>query len=201
MWRWVAVAALGVLACAVALRGWAPLLVVQVRGPSMEPVLPAGQRVLCRRNRRGFTPTAGRLVVAVAPRLLGDRWCWPTSRRRPTRTKLMIKRVAAGAGVPVPATVSGAAGLPAGAPVPPGFVVLLGDNAACSTDSREFGLVPVGHVVGPVVGRFRRAAAVAAEPVRRYRLPEAELAALHARIASDEQAAAGPPLPGAPAPP
>lgn len=41
------------------------------------------------------------------------------------------------------------------AAVSPGHVVVLGDNAGSSVDSRSFGAVPVGSVLGVEVRRFR----------------------------------------------
>jgi signal peptidase I len=73
---------------------------------------------------------------------------------------LAIKRAVALAGDCVPGskvgnpgpggTPSAAAG-PACAVVPPGTVYVVGDNAAGSVDSRHFGPVPAGEVVGKLV--------------------------------------------------
>lgn len=59
---------------------------------------------------------------------------------------LICKRIAALAGDPVKAGFFAK-------PVPKGHVWLLGDNRANSTDSREFGAIPVGLIVGRVAFR------------------------------------------------
>jgi len=51
----------------------------------------------------------------------------------------IVKRVAAGPGDPVPATLSDVEGVTVGAPVPADRFVLLGDNADYSVDSRTHG--------------------------------------------------------------
>jgi hypothetical protein len=68
-------------------------------------------------------------------------------------SRLIIKRVAAGPGDPVPPGVAVGAE-PPGARVPTGRYVLLGDNPADSYDSRVFGYLPAEHIIG-VAGRQR----------------------------------------------
>lgn len=98
------------------------LLVVTVRGPSMRPTFTPGDRLLL--NRAG-TVAAGSVVVLR----LGE--------------ELIVKRVAAVAGEPVPA------GIPVpDRIVPPGRLVVLGDNPARSHDSRTLGYLPVTALVG-----------------------------------------------------
>lgn len=118
------------------------LLVVTVRGVSMEPTLHAGDRLLVRRVR---LPAVGRgsIVVVAGLRDPAD----PT-------TELLIKRAVALPGDPVPAGVPGA-----GVPVPADRLVVLGDNAARSHDSRALGPLPAAALVGLVlrpVGRDNR---------------------------------------------
>ncbi|MFB7281343.1 S26 family signal peptidase [Streptomyces hydrogenans] len=116
---------------------------LRINGPSMMPALRDGQRVLFVRSGPARLRT-GRIVVVAPPEGL--------VRPRPgARAPLVVKRVAALAGEPVPPEVCGAAGLAAGSLVPPGRVALLGDNPAFSTDSRFWGLLPVSSVVGVVL--------------------------------------------------
>jgi signal peptidase I len=62
--------------------------------------------------------------------------------------RTLVKRLAAGPGDPWP-IASG--GLP---PVPRAHVLLLGDNRAESRDSRDFGPVPISHLLGRAVWRY-----------------------------------------------
>ncbi|GLW68586.1 hypothetical protein Kpho02_08850 [Kitasatospora phosalacinea] len=116
------------------------LVRLRISGPSMEPTLRSGQRVLYLRSRR-LAARPGRIVVATVPADL-----------RGGRSGLVVKRVVATAGQPMPDEVCAAAGLPAGSAVPHGQVVLLGDNMFASRDSRLWGPVPVSGVVGAVIG-------------------------------------------------
>jgi signal peptidase I len=126
------------------------LVVVTVRGRSMEPAYKDGDRVLARRAvlrelRCGdvvvLTPltlrqVAGPYVAAAsatgpAVPLITGRW--------------VIKRVAAVPGDIVPACVASARP-DLGRLVPSGCIVVLGDNAAHSYDSRQEGFVRVTRV-------------------------------------------------------
>ncbi|MDQ3452681.1 MAG: S26 family signal peptidase [Actinomycetota bacterium] len=112
---------------------------VAVKGLSMAPALLPGDRLLvcpARRLRRGD------LVVLRDPHE-PDRW--------------VVKRVAALPGEQV--VVAGRA-LPAGT----AGLVVLGDNASQSTDSRQYGAVPLRGVHGRVWYRY-------APPARSGRLP------------------------------
>ena len=111
------------------------VVVVTVRGWSMAPALAPGARVLVRRTPPGRA-RPGDVVVA---RLDTGPGGWA------------VKRVAAVAGDPWPAGVPGG---PPGGRVPAGRLVLLGDNAAVSLDSRELGAVPADRVVGVVRRRL-----------------------------------------------
>src|SRR6478609_1506699 len=102
------------------------LVRLRISGPSMQPTLRSGQRVMYLRAGR-IAARTGRIVVATVPAHL-----------RGGNRSLVVKRVAATAGQPMPAEVCAAAGLPAGAVVPRGQVVLLGDNTAASHDSRSW---------------------------------------------------------------
>jgi signal peptidase I len=107
---------------------------VTVCGLSMQPTLYDGDRVLVRR-----VPPArlhvGDVVVARPDRLRsgGVRW--------------LVKRVAALPGDPVPESVSGRVDRTA---VPDGALILLGDNAAASWDSRTLGLFDIVLLLGRV---------------------------------------------------
>ncbi|GAA3002104.1 S26 family signal peptidase [Streptomyces drozdowiczii] len=115
--------------------------VLLVSGPSMTPALRHGQRVLF--VRRGLLrPRAGRIVVLRPP---------PGPAGRP----LLVKRVVALGGDPMPPEVREAAGAAAGEVVPRGRMVVLGDNPAFSTDSRYWGALPASDVVGVVLERSR----------------------------------------------
>lgn len=121
------------------------LLVVTVDGPSMEPTYHQGDRVIVRRS--GVSALSlGDVVVIEGP---NDDGIWP--QQRPLLVKWQIKRVVAlpGGRVPtdrVPALASHAEGR-----VPPGKLVLLGDNAANSYDSRYIGYFPADRLLGVVL--------------------------------------------------
>jgi signal peptidase I len=126
-------------------RGWA---VITVEGPSMEPAFHDGDRVVVRR-----TP---RLAVSCGDVVVVDKFGGAVAARRERlgrpldRGRWMIKRVGAVAGDPVPD------GVPVpDAVVPEGRLVVLGDNAGDSFDSRVFGYCPAERVVGAVVRRMR----------------------------------------------
>ncbi|WP_248960691.1 S26 family signal peptidase [Sphaerisporangium perillae] len=124
---------------AIGLRARRRYLVVTVHGESMAPTYREGERVLVRR-----APLAevrpGQVVVVEDPVPPG-RW--------------IIKRAAALPGDPVPGEVAAAAGAAPGSRVPAGCLVLLGDNPAASADSRRFGYIPAGRLLG-VVSRSLR---------------------------------------------
>jgi signal peptidase I len=108
------------------------LLVVRVRGTSMEPTLHPDDRTLALRVRRTRRPRTGEVVVCRRPQLIGG-------------NGLLVKRVAAVAGDPMPN------GRP-GDRVPTGRVYVVGDNDH-STDSRYFGTLPQRDVVARVLVR------------------------------------------------
>lgn len=113
-------------------------VVVFVTGSSMAPTLQSGDRVLVRRVA-GTELRRGDVAVMRPP-----------GRRDPDRDRWIIKRVAAVAGDPAPAVLRADARPPDGR-VPTGKVVLLGDNAEVSIDSRRLGLFSTDQAIGVVV--------------------------------------------------
>jgi len=113
------------------------LVVITVRGNSMQPTYADGDVLLAVRARplrRGraivFTPPVSHDVEAPAYR---------------------VKRLIAVAGDPTPEWVYAAT---PGAPVPPGRIVVRGDNHQ-SEDSRAYGYVSGAGVLGVVVRRLQ----------------------------------------------
>ena len=139
-----AVAGSAAAALLVLRRRW---VVVDVQGPSMQPTFDHGDRVLV---RRASAAPRGAVVVLRGPRpALPVRAVGPDG--------WMIKRVVALAGDPMAPDVARAAGLIEGDPVPAGHVVVHGDNARASVDSRRWGPVPADGLLGVVVRRMHLA--------------------------------------------
>ncbi|MGI5174844.1 S26 family signal peptidase [Dactylosporangium sp. CA-152071] len=129
------------------------LVAVTVHGASMEPTYRDGDRVLV---RRGGTPAVGQVVVVEYPSLDGT-WHLPllpdgAPADEVGRRRWLIKRVAAVPGDPVPRDRVPAL---AGERVPPGMVVLLGDNPGSSFDSRRMGYFSGARVLGAVLNARR----------------------------------------------
>jgi signal peptidase I len=132
------------------------LVAVTVRGMSMTPTYYDGDRVLA---RRGGDLRPGQVIVVERPEIGGD-WANPPQRSTRPRSLVgrewMIKRVAAVAGDPVPRDrVPALAEVPEDR-VPAGKLVLLGDNAHLSYDSRRIGYFPAERVLGVVVRPLSR---------------------------------------------
>lgn len=123
----------------------ARLVVVTIEGVSMAPGLAPDDRVIVRRIPASRL-RAGRIAVVEQPYRAGGAWVWPSTPGRIDGRTWMVKRIAAVPGDPVPARV---ASLP-GPVVPDGYVLVLGDNADASVDSRRIGYVPVERVLGVV---------------------------------------------------
>lgn len=131
--------------------GWLrrQFVVVTVSGPSMDPTYRDGDRLLAVR-RPAATLRAGQVVVAdlrICPPGMGDQSA--AASLSLSGQPQVIKRVAAVAGEPVPPGVDPAP------TVPPGMLVLLGDNPPASVDSRHYGYVAAKQVVGVVLRRLR----------------------------------------------
>ncbi len=130
---------------------------VDIVGASMEPAYRSGGRVLVRRARR---VNVRRGDVVVFDRDYGDA-ATPQNRPRAARRAArhavhedrswMLKRAVAVPGDPVPHDRVPALRDTAGAAVPAGHLVVLGDNPAASLDSRHFGYVTRECVLGVVV--------------------------------------------------
>jgi len=135
-----------VVLAAVAWTRWR-LVTITVRGTSMRPALEPGDRVLIRRTRR---PAAARLrrgqIVVAVPGQPGR----AIDHRHPL---LIIKRVFAVPGDPVPRLAVPALEAAPEAYVPPGRLVLLGDNPA-GTDSRQIGYFHADYLLGVVIRRL-----------------------------------------------
>ncbi|GII62211.1 hypothetical protein Skr01_22960 [Sphaerisporangium krabiense] len=123
-------------------------VVVTVRGVSMEPAYSEGDRVLV---RRGLPSRRGQVVVVRALVRGGDRRATLPDGTVVDGPSWMIKRVIAVAGDPVPRQVPALTRV-AEDHVPQGRLVLLGDNARFSFDSRQVGYFPTESVLGTVIG-------------------------------------------------
>jgi signal peptidase I len=129
-------------------------VVVTVTGPSMEPTLRPGDRVLVRRCGPGPL-RAGAIVVFREPGS-GD---WPDTTASVAARRWAIKRIATMPGGAVPAAVRPAVG--GAGVVPPGMLVVLGDGTR-SGDSRQWGFVPADQTLGLVVRKLTRRSGAAA---------------------------------------
>lgn len=117
------------------------LVAVTVNGESMEPAFHSGDRVLVRRTAPARLRLGDVVVVTASPGRAGA----------PERTRWLFKRIAALPGHVVPQVVADAVTTSV---VPAGQLVLLGDNAARSVDSRAAGFYATERVLGRVVRRL-----------------------------------------------
>lgn len=115
------------------------LLLIRVTGSSMAPTYEDGARLLV---RTGIRIQRGDVVVFRHPRGEQD----------PEQLRWLVKRVTALPGEPVPGDVLERVGARPGEAVPEGRMVVRGD-AESTLDSRHFGYVPTGTVLGVVVPR------------------------------------------------
>lgn len=127
-------------------------VVVTVSGASMAPALRPGDQVLVRRGAGDRVQTGAVVVLRQPDVVCPTRPASPRAGRR-SRDRWAIKRVAATGGDAVPDSVRPAVG--AVTVVPPGKLVVLGDNAA-GTDSRIWGFCATSEVFGAVVGHLSR---------------------------------------------
>ncbi|GAA4601213.1 S26 family signal peptidase [Actinoallomurus liliacearum] len=138
-------------------------LVTTVDGPSMEPTLYAGDRLLVRRTRR--VRVGEIVVVRIRPPTLDapppdlDLVSETGVQEVPVELThpdghLLIKRAIAVAGDPVPVDRVPCLRDTPHSTVPPGALVVLGDNAATSWDSRDYGFVHAEQFVGVAVRRL-----------------------------------------------
>ncbi|MEU0569598.1 S26 family signal peptidase [Nonomuraea sp. NPDC005983] len=153
-------------------------LVATVEGPSMEPTFHSGDRLLVRRAKRVRT---GQIVVVRIPDppMLyepppglepgTEAGTEPgTKAELPERDhlgwRLLVKRVAAAPGDPVPTERFPALRDVLETVVPPRALVVLGDNPDTSWDSRAFGFVRSDQLVGVMVRRLPPSASVRRSP-------------------------------------
>jgi len=149
--------------------------VVVVHGPSMAPTFRDGDRVLARQVGRARLSRGDVVVVRhpAAP-VIGSVDA-ATARRGHGPPRLrhggpwLIKRIAALPGDPTPQALRPVHGGPDPAFVPPGRVVLLGDNEQESFDSRQWGWFALSDVAGIVVRPLSAPATRPKEPGRHGR--------------------------------
>lgn len=122
-------------------------LVVTVTGHSMEPEFRHGGRVLIRRAPVTTIRPGNVVVIEQDPAEAG-----PDDPKQGPH--LMIKRVVAVPGDPVPRDAFPALRETPTHAVPPGHLVVAGDNPKESYDSRHYGYVPADRFIGVVVRRI-----------------------------------------------
>lgn len=176
----VLAAAAGVLVASAVIVLWLRrrYIVITVTGVSMEPAYRSGDRVLVRRAplasvRRGQAVLLAGTLAEMWPEMAApspDGAARPPSRRSPRTSAVpaavpaavrepaeepfrMVKRATAVPGDPIPRDVPSLRHVP-GRVVPEGLLVVLGDNAEASRDSRHFGYAPSEWLVGVVVRRI-----------------------------------------------
>jgi signal peptidase I len=123
-------------------------VVVTVAGDSMAPTYRDGERLLVRRRRLGGVPRGAPVLVRLPPPA-ADPADAGSAGVGAAGEVLMVKRVAALPGDPVPTGVPGPDPV-----VPPSRLVVIGDNPHGSHDSRAVGCVRSGALVGVVVRRM-----------------------------------------------
>ncbi|MFC4116316.1 S26 family signal peptidase [Nonomuraea zeae] len=142
-------------------------LVVTVRGESMLPTYRPGERLVLRRTPPRSLRTGQVVVLTEAgasrpgtplsgPRAPADGGTLLSGQRAPadgtgTGPHLIIKRVAAVPGDPIPRDTVPALRTAPGTHVPAGHLVVLGDNADRSHDSRHSGYLTTDRLLGVVL--------------------------------------------------
>ncbi|GGO78155.1 S26 family signal peptidase [Nonomuraea cavernae] len=171
---YVVLAAACALALPVGVLLWARrrYVVITVSGLSMRPTYDHGERVLIRRVPVTRVRPGQVVVFAAAPpgtwqgfeaHHAGDPDGAGLQARddadanTPVAPRWMLKRAIAVPGDPVPRERCPALRSVADAAVPPGHLVVLGDNPSRSFDSRQSGYVTPDRLVGVVVRRLSRA--------------------------------------------
>ncbi|MFD1538340.1 S26 family signal peptidase [Nonomuraea guangzhouensis] len=127
-------------------------MVVTVHGESMLPTYRPGERLVLRRTPPRSLRT-GQVVVLTEPgHSEPDAPLSGTS----TGPYLIIKRVAALPGDPIPRDTVPALRTAPGTRVPDGHLVVLGDNADRSHDSRHSGYLTTDRLLGVVLRKVAR---------------------------------------------
>jgi signal peptidase I len=140
----VLVAVAGVLAVVWLRRRY---MVVTVRGESMLPTYRPGERLVLRRTPPRSLRTGQVVVLTEAGHSLPDAPVDGTG----AGPYLIIKRVAALPGDPIPRDTVPALRTAPGTRVPAGHLVVLGDNADHSHDSRHSGYLTTDRLLGVVL--------------------------------------------------
>jgi signal peptidase I len=138
------------------------LVVVTVRGRSMEPTLRNGDRVLVRRISLNQVRRGQLVVFRLPERARGPAGTSPAGppprpvrRGRSLDDQFLVKRAVAVSGDAVPTDRHPALARRAEERVPAESLVVVGDNTAASFDSRDFGYVTPDLVLGIVVRAAR----------------------------------------------
>src|SRR5580704_19059054 len=125
-------------------------LVISVVGSSMRPALQPGDRVLVRRGP----------LASLQPGMIVVMHDWPESLQAGQASgwlenpiSWLIKRLAAGPGDPIPKVARAACGN--AQVVPPGIVVVLGDNGG-GRDSLRWGFASADQIIGHVAMSLSR---------------------------------------------
>lgn len=142
-------------------------LVITVSGRSMQPTYDDGERVLVRRADIAAVRPGAVVIFASTPENLWEAsnaamGGSPASARefpRPNLRQWAIKRAIAIPGDQVPRKRCPALQAVRELTVPIGHLVVIGDSPSHSYDSRQFGYVPPGNLVGIVVRRLSKASA------------------------------------------
>ncbi len=146
-------------------------VVINVDGQSMRPTLYAGDRVLVRRRPLRHIRTGDIVVVENTEHHQTRRHPGADARGSQNLSdhSWIIKRTAAVPGDPVPASVAATVTATPDTPVPDGRLLVLGDNAAGSIDSRHYGYLSGDGVLGVVVRRLQALGQTTSDSERRHR--------------------------------